>query len=299
MSAPRLHRALASAAAACALGVGPVAATAQPSPTLVGLASAIIPGVGQAANGDYGTAAAHFGIFAVSLSAGLYYQNKPDFLKDDQRYSSNSEVINQTTLRSDLALRVATDTALYSSFAAYRDARARGDFSYRTPAPKESLSDLALAPFSLEYLARPTTFIPLALQAWAASRKDSYAVFRASDVSSGELHAHNVVTSGTTAVGEEGFFRGFVNNELSSRWGDGWGLAGSSALFGLAHNGQGDTANILQATVAGAYLGWVHQRDGFQIGEVVALHFWFDLIAGFAAIRHGGSAQLMTLAIPF
>jgi len=90
-----------------------------------------------------------------------------------------------------------------------------------------------------------------------------------------------------------------VNNELSNRWGDGWGLAGSSALFGLAHNGQGDTANILQATIAGAYLGWVHQRDGFQLGEDVALHFWFDLIAGFAAIRHGGSAQLMTLRIPF
>jgi len=295
----RPHRALTLAAAACALGVGAVAASAQPSPTLVGAASAIIPGLGQAALGDYGTAAAHFGIFAVSLSAGLYYQNKPDFLGDDQRYSSNSEFINQTTLRSDLALRIATDTALYSSFGAYRDARARGDLSYRTPAPKESLSDLALAPFSLEYLARPTTFIPLALQAWSAARKDGYAVFRASDVSSGQLHAHNVVTSGTTAVGEEGFFRGFINNELSNRWGDGWGLAGSSALFGLAHNGQGDTANILQATVAGAYLGWVHQRDGFQIGEVVALHFWFDLIAGSAAIRHGGSAQLMTLAIPF
>ena len=293
------YRALTLAAAACTLTIGFTLASAQPSPTLVGAASAIIPGLGQAVNGDYGTAAAHFGIFAASLSAGLYYQNKPDFLSDDQRYSSNSEVINQTTLRSDFALRVATDTILYSSFGAYRDARARDDLSYRTPAPKESLSDLALAPFSLQFLARPTTFIPLALQAWSAARKDGYAVFRASDVSSGQLHAHNVVTSGTTAVGEEGFFRGFINNELSNRWGDGWGLAGSSALFGLAHNGQGDTANILQATVAGAYLGWVHQRDGFQIGEVVALHFWFDLIAGFAAIRHGGSAQLMTLAIPF
>lgn len=290
---------LAFAAIAYALGIWPAAAVAQPSPTLVGIASAIVPGVGQAALGEYGPAAAHFGVFAASLSAGLYYERKPDFLSDDQRYSSNSEFINQTTLRSDFALRLATDTALYSSFAAYRDARARDDLSYRTPAPKETLSDLALAPFSLEFLARPTTFIPLALQAWAGSRKDSYAVFRASDVSSGELHAHNVATSGFTAVGEEGFFRGFVNNELSNRWGDGWGLAGSSALFGIAHNGQGDTANILQATIAGAYLGWVQQRNGFQIGEDVALHFWFDFIAGFAAIRHGGSAQLVTFAIPF
>jgi len=299
VTTPGLQRALASAAAACAFGIGPAAVSAQPSPMLAGVASAIVPGLGQAALGDYGTAAAHFGVFAASFAAGVYYANKPDFLSNDERYSSNSEVINQTTLRSDFALRLATDTILYSSFGAYRDARARDDLSYRTPAPKESLSDLAVAPFRLEFLARPTTFIPLALQAWASARKDSYAIFRASDVSSGELHAHNVVTSGTTAVGEEGFFRGFVNNELSNRWGDGWGLAGSSALFGLAHNGQGDTANIFQATIAGAYLGWVHQRDGFQLGEDVALHFWFDFIAGFAAIRHGGSAQLVTLRIPF
>lgn len=299
MTTPRLQRALASAAAACALGSWPPAAAAEPSPTVAALASAIVPGLGQAALGDYGTAALHFGTFAASFSAALYYERKPDFLSDEARYSSNSEVINQTTLRSDFALRLATDTILYSSFGAYRDARARDDLSYRTPAPKESLSDLAIAPFSLEFLTRPTTFIPLALQAWAVSRKDGYAVFRAGDVSSGELHAYNLTGNEFTAVGEEGFFRGFVNNELSNRWGDGWGLAGSSALFGIAHNGQGDTANVLQATIAGAYLGWLQQRNGFQIGEGVALHYWFNVIAGFAAIRHGGSAQLVTLRIPF
>ena len=298
----RMHlaqRTLRLAVLACALAVWPAAAAAQPSPALVGVASAIVPGAGQAALGDYGVAAAHFGTFAASLAAGLYYQHKPDFLSDEARYSDNSEVINQTTLRRDFALRLATDTMLYSSFAAYRDARARDDRPYRTPAPKESLPDLALAPFSLEFLARPTTFIPLALQAWAASRKDSYAVFRADDVSSGQLHAYNVTANEFTAVGEEGFFRGFANNELSNRWGDGWGLAGSSVLFGIAHNGQGNTANVLQATAAGAYLGWLHQRNGFQIGEGVALHYWFNVIAGFAAIRHGGSAQLVTLRIPF
>jgi hypothetical protein len=249
--------------------------------------------------GDYGAAAAHFGTFAASLSASLYYQHKPDFLSDEARYSSNSEIINQTTLRSDFALRVATDTMLYSSFGAYRDARARDDLSYRTPAPKESLSDLALAPFSLEFLARPTTFIPLALQAWAVSRKGGYAIYRADDVSAGQLHAYNVTANEFTAVGEEGFFRGFLNNELSNRWGDGWGLAGSSVLFGIAHNGQGDTANAVQATIAGAYLGWVQQRNGFQIGEGVALHYWINVLAGFAAIRAGGGAQLVTFRIPF
>jgi hypothetical protein len=293
--------ALICVALASTLGVCSATVRAQISPAVPAIASAIIPGVGQAINGDYGEAGAHFGIFALSLSAGLYYQRKPDFLSDEVRYDSanDREFINQTTLRRDFALRLATDTALYSSFAAYRDARARDDRSYRTPAPKESLTDLAIAPFSWEFLSRPTTFIPLALQALAASRKGGYGIFRAPDVSKGDLHFYNVTANEFTAVGEEGFFRGFANNDLSARWGNGWGLAGSSLLFGIAHNGQGDTANVVEATIAGAYLGWVQQRNGFEIGEGVALHYWINVLAGIAAIRNGGSAPLLTISVPF
>jgi hypothetical protein len=284
---------------ACALGVCPAAALAEPSPTVSAFASAIVPGLGQASIGDYGTAAAHFGLFAASLATGLYYQHQPDFLSDDVRYDDgNREFINQTTLRRDFALRLATDTALYSSFGAYRDARARDDRAYRTPAPRETLSDLAIAPFSWEFLSRPTTFIPLALQAWAASRS-GYGIFRADDVSSRDMHVYNATANEFTAVGEEGFFRGFLNNEFSNRWGDGWGLTGSSLAFGIAHTGQGQTANAVQATIAGAYLGWVQQRNGFQIGEGVALHYWINVIAGISAIRKGGSATLLSFSVPF
>jgi len=293
--------ALISIAIACALGVCPAAARAQTSPTLAAFASAIIPGLGQASNGNYEEAAAHFGIFALSLSSALYYEHKPDFLSDDARYQEgNREYINQTTLRRDFALRLATDTALYSSFSAYRDGRQRDDRVYRTPAPKESLSDLALAPFSWEFLSRPTTFIPLALQAWAVSRsKGAYGIYRGHDVSTRDLHIYNVTANEFTAVGEEGFFRGFLNTEFSDRWGNGWGLAWSSLLFGVAHTGQGQTANAVQASIAGAYLGWVQQRNGFEIGEGVALHYWINVFAGIAAIRNGGSAPLLSISVPF
>jgi len=284
-----------------ALGVCPAAAIAQASPAPVGaaFASLAVPGLGQVLYRDYTTAAEHFGIFAVSLGAGLHYQHKPDFLSDDDRYSqSDREFINQTTLRRDFALRIATDTALYSSFSAYREGRQRDTRSYRTPAPTERLSDLALAPFSWQYLSRPTTFIPLAIQALAAAR-GGYGIYRSPDVSQRDLHVYNFTANEFTAVGEEGFFRGFLNNDLSSRWGNGWGLAASSTAFGLAHyGGKGDTASPIEAGLAGAYLGWVHQRNGFQIGEGVAIHYWINVLAGISAIRHGGSAQLLTIALP-
>ena len=287
--------------ASIALALGASTARAEPQPILAAAASVIVPGLGQALQRDWGPAAAHFSVFAVSLGTAFHYEDKPDFLDDDVRYAvPDREPVNRTTLRRDFALRLATDTMMYSSFAAYRDGRERNNSGYRTPAPKETLSDLALSPFRWQYLSRPTTFIPIGLQAIAVfASKNGYAIDRAPDVSKRDLHVYNFTANEFTAVGEEGFFRGVLNNELSNRWGNGWGLASSSLLFGLAHTGEGNTANILQATAAGAYLGWVHQRNDFQVGEGVAIHYWINVLAGIAAIRNGGSANLVSLRLPF
>ncbi len=288
------------------LVLGAAAARADTTePWFKGVASAVVPGAGQAANGDYGEAALHFGVFAVSVYGAIRYQDKSDYLDADQRYDedNNREFINKTTLRYDYAARLATDMALYSGYAAYRDARARDNSGFRTPAPRESLGDLAVSPFSFKYLARPTTFIPLAIQAAALyrykDRKDAYGIYRHRDVSTGDLHTFNLIANEWTAVGEEAFFRGFLNNEFSNRYGDGWGVVASSTIFGLAHTGQGQTANALQATAAGFYFGWVHQKNGFEAGEGVALHYWINVLAGISAIHNGGSAELLHIQLPF
>ena len=274
-------------------------------PVLAGIASLIIPGTGQAANGEYGVAALHFGVFAVSAYGVVHYRNQNDYLDADERYDAdnNREFINRTTLKYDYAARLVTDVALYSSYGAYRDARQKDNSGYRTPLPGESLTDLAKAPFSFEFLSRPTTFIPLAIEAAVLyhynGSKDAYGIYRANDVSERDLHVFNFTANEMTAVGEEAFFRGFLNNELSNSYGDGWGVVASSAIFGLAHTGQGNTANALQATAAGFYFGWLHQKNGFQTGEGAALHYWFNVLAGISAIHNGGSAELLNISLPF
>jgi hypothetical protein len=295
------HR-MAPALLALALGFGAGGSVYAADPVLAGIASLFIPGVGQASNGDYGEAAAHFGVFAVSAYGASYYARQDDFLDEDERLDEENdrEIINRTTLGYDYAARLATDTMLYSSYAAYRDARARDNSGYRLSAPRESLSDLAAAPFSWQFLARPTTFIPLAIQAAAVfSKGNHYRIDRASDVSKNDLYVFNFVANEMTAVGEEAMFRGFLNSEFSDRYGNGMGLAISSVIFGLAHSGQGQTAAPLEATVAGLYLGWVHQRNGFEAAEGVALHYWINVLAGIGAIQNGGSAQLLTVRFSF
>ena len=291
---------------------GAATARADPAePWLKGVASAVVPGAGQASNGDYGEAALHFGVFAVSVYGAIRYKDKSDYLEADQRYDedNNREFINKTTLRYDYAARLASDTMLYSGYAAYRDARSRDNSGFRTPAPRESLGDLAKAPFSFRYLSRLTTFVPIAVQAAAIytynhdskarNNKEPYGIYRARDVSERDLHVFNLAANEMTAVGEEAFFRGFLNNEFSNRYGNIAGLAISSGIFGLAHTGQGQTANALQATGAGFYLGWLHQRNGFEAGEGVAVHYWFNVLAGISAIHNGGSAELLHIQLPF
>lgn len=287
---------------AAVLTLGGVGQAGASNPPLAGLASLLIPGAGQASNGDYDDAAAHFGIFAVSVAGALHFRRQDDFLDEDQRFDEahDREVINRTTLKYDYAIRLATDLSLYSSYAAYRDARLRDNSGYRMAPPSESLADLAAAPFSSRYLSRPTTYIPIAVQAIAAfSGKNRYRVDRANNVSTNDLYAFQLTANEMTAVGEEALFRGFLNTEFSDRYSNRTGLVVSSLIFGLSHSGQGQTANALQATAAGLYLGWLHQRNGFEAGEGAAIHYWVNVLAGVAAVRNGGSAQLVSFNLTF
>jgi len=79
-----------------------------------------------------------------------------------------------------------------------------------------------------------------------------------------------------TCLSEEGFFRGFVQHELS-RVGSNRALASGVALtvaailFGLVHFG-GGVQYILAATVAGLGYGWAFLRTG-RIEAAMAVHF--------------------------
>lgn len=287
---------------AAALTIGVAASARAENAVILGVESLVLPGLGQFRSGETGEGIAYAGVFALSALGAVHYSRRDDYLDNDQRYddANNQEFINHTTLRYDYAVRVLTDVGLYSSYAAYRDARLRNNAGYRIDPPRESMADLAVAPFSFRYLSRPTTFLPLTLAALSAfSKSNHYRVERLGNVSTNDLYAFNAVANEMTAVSEEAFFRGFLDSEFSARLNKPAGLAISSAIFGLAHNGTGQTATTLEATGAGFYLGWLHQRNGFEAGEGVALHYWINMLAGISAIRNGGSAQLVSLQFSF
>jgi membrane protease YdiL (CAAX protease family) len=276
-----------------------------------GVASLVVPGSGQFLQSNRVAGGLYLGAFATSLAAANYYRNQDDFLDADDRFDDDLEIqfYNASTLGYDIFILVAADIAMFSGYAAYRDGRLENDNKgFSTPAPHETFSDLALAPFQIDYLLRPTTYIPLLLVGAALSQTESgdpndglYEIRYADDVNTTVLGLYHTVGIGMgPAVAEEALFRGFLNNHFSHLYGRYGGLALSSALFALGHLGEGNQADALTAGVFGAYVGLLQQRNGYAIGEGVAIHFWSNFLAGLTALQHGGPAEnLLTFAFSF
>ena len=269
--------------------LAPPHARAQ-QPELRAGASLLLPGLGQAANGDYIEGAVHFGSALVLVRQYDILVNRDDYIQPTDRTDRDRNItINGTSFYADFYGTALTDLSFYSAYGAYRDARqAMGNQGYATPAPHESLGEAAYAPFQWEYLSRYTTWVPLLFALYnAVTPPDamSYVYQPIGGLTREEMGAASALQYEMVAVGEEAFFRGVLNNGLSSTLGETWGLVSSSAIFGLAHEGVGAQASGLEAGVFGLYLGWLHQRNDYDMRQGITLHFWWDFLTGLSLLQ--------------
>lgn len=199
----------------------------------------------------------------------------------------------------------------YSIFDAYRDARLlRDDRGYRFDISRESLSELAIAPFHPRVLKQPWVWagVPLALAvgiaaSYAASPSDfttPKSIFEVDRVNVFGRRFHRgrgyALGAGYFAamfepvgIGEEALFRGVIQSELEERFGPIGGLIVASAVFGAAHvfNFLDDPKQALIAvpviTLVGSSLGLAYQRTDHRLATGVAMHFWYDTLLSLAA----------------
>ncbi|MDH4224077.1 MAG: CPBP family intramembrane metalloprotease [Deltaproteobacteria bacterium] len=281
--------------------------TTEYYPGYAAMGSLLIPGLGQSLNEEYGWGLVHFGAYMALGNNYFMLVENPLYMDPRDRVDPNKPIIhmNRTTFEADMYGTALLDLEFYSSFAAYRDARqGMGNAGYNTPAPEESLGDLVISPFRWEFLSRPTTFIPLLFPLYLLSQpldKEQHVIvpdvtITRDDMTKGYFVMHNMV-----AVGEEAFFRGVLNNSLSHSLGPGWGLAASSLLFGLAHEGVAGQATIAGAALFGGYLGALQQSNDYKIGEGVAIHFWWNFLISLSMLRErpGATVQLFTYEARF
>jgi len=212
---------------------------------------------------------------------------------------------------------IGQDLWFYSIFDAYRAARVmRDDVGYRQPITRETLPELASAPFRPSVLGRPWVWagVPLTLGAALGLSylidRDSFSSSRSIfDVRSINILGHTFDSRAAAfaageaywaalfdpvGVGEESLFRGYVQTELEEKLGSYGGLASASAIFGAFHlfNFIGPGQDIKQAafaipviTTVGASFGLAYIQTGHRLETSVAMHFWYDFLlstVGFA-----------------
>ncbi len=193
---------------------------------------------------------------------------------------------NRSTYYSDLLSNPSLSMSLYSIYSSYRDAGGLGEYK-----KNESIQDLAYAPFNPNILKNPYVFAPIIFfTAFAglnaiADDGSNPTLGPESLKKDGSLYAGSFMTGISPAIGEEAFFRGYLNQRLSMSYGTYTGLGISSTLFMLAHEGNSDaTDGRLVRFLGGVYLGYIHMKHGYDIRPSIAAHFWWNFIIGISQI---------------
>lgn len=190
------------------------------------------------------------------------------------------------TVGSELLIQSAQHVIFYSVYSSYRDA---GGITF---ASNEEYIDLAMAPFQPRFLLNKKFLIPIGIALLYVGYETNHPPKNPQQIllypgmkTSGFMGFYTTVISFNAGVSEEALFRGFLNHYLIHKWEFEKGLLASSIIFGLAHLGN-SVGNALFATLAGAYLGYIHYKENWDIRQGIAIHFWWDVIIIALSLRY-------------
>ncbi len=240
---------------------------------------AIVPGLGHVYLNDLKTASALAS--TAGIGVGLYF-------------GSNEKVQTSGVIGLEM-------TEFYSVYSAYRDARQqKGVLAYSYPMPQESLAELAYAPFQWSVIKKPEVWIGIATTLGLAAGALYLSGNAEASVASVD-RADMPYLALPIGIGEEAFFRGFLQSalaEVCTPWG---GIGLSSVAFGLAHirnaydlspeDRYGYFAfGLPLITGLGLYYGWLTYKN-HSLKQSVAAHTWYNFIVIMttAIIQHRAS----------
>ncbi len=236
----------------------------------VGLAC-LAPGLGHVYLSDLQTATALFGTATLSRAFSKYY--------------STEAVANLASYQ---------NTWMYNIYAAYRDVRINNNQTgYKYRMPNDSFEQLATASFQWRVLAKPEVWGGFIGAITAGTLIDRFISKGESSCKIDTSRALYPLCAFSVGVGEEAFFRGYLQSFCAERMDPASAIAVSSAIFGAAH-----IVNILRVdetgtivyssdsreyltywipfiTAFGAYFGWLAHKSR-SLKEGVALHAWYD-----------------------
>ncbi len=223
-----------------------------------------------------------------------YYQRQQRLIEKKMLYEINPllqygkyERKTYANANAELFSQSALHIFFYSAYSTYRDS---GRISNHY---NESFLDLVMAPFNKKYLLSPYFYIPVGLLLAGLSYQTKYPPLNPEWMmvsptmkKSGYMQFYSTVVSFNAGVGEEAFFRGYLNHYFIHKTNKPvWGILISSALFGLGHF-QNSPLDVIFPTIAGIYFGFLHYINNWDIRQGIAIHFWWDFLIFTYSLRY-------------
>ncbi len=251
------------------------------SPPLAALIS-VFPGLG------------HF--YLGEVSQGLKYLTAIPGLIIGSNYFTEQKP-SQYEMSALLAL-TAQDMWAYNFYSAYRNARhLNKNANYQIPHKQTEFRHLFKAPFQKRFSLHGLTVLPMLLATVLGGStiltsaledstlfdlEESYVFDKSRNRFTGFVlgETQSLLISLNAGIAEEALFRGVLQSEFTNLFGKLPGLLMASSLFGLAHYdetlGDANRAGIVFRGLIGLYLGWIYQRNQYDLRQSVAIHFWWN-----------------------
>lgn len=306
------------------------------SPNMAAALSMLVPGAGEAYTGDWETGAIQLGgVGGLSLAAANF-PGQQDYEDEVSRAGEAVEEQNNGAIFVNPATTATVEFYLYQIYAAHRDARQRtGNRGYQMPVSDEGIWDLVRAPYSprivgrwgfwRDFLGFMAVDLSLAVVVSQFDHEDADELAplpydphgrsafeingRRFDYPQGVILAETAFVAENTsvAIGEETFFRGYLQAEGEHQIGTTVGWIVASALFGSLHYPNGDTRlsraySAASATAFGLWMGHKMQKNDYRLADNVAAHAWWNVIvqtAGFFAEGPGRGRIDLEFGVPF
>jgi uncharacterized protein len=269
----------------------------KPSVVLVPSLSFFVPGLGSYLDGDYIKGSKFFGYFLTGLGISTAAEERiDDFFKSGSLSFHHYQDLARESEIGRHMMKHSETLSLYDSFLSR--AKIRKDSGEYTFLPEnQNVESISKAPFDFTYLKRPTTYIPFAvailLGAYTFKRSPEPEGFNARPIDI----ASPGYTSYVAGTGEEAMFRGWMypvlyqntNSPLLSNF-------TQALVFAAFH---GPEAYVQFA--GGLYAGWLTERNGFDLGEAVFIHAWWDfwIFAAELARRRTNTQDYTVMLPPF
>ena len=275
--------------------------------------SLLLPGFDQWWEGQYLAAGLYSTTAILGYQYAALYKDDYDRKIQSERYLrlSSEERENERThgeieRKIQYGQQIAFAAGSFSAYHSFRTAvttqQQYGKFAFLNK--EETPLDLLASPFHFRYLKQATTIIPLGIIAALHlvtinanySKNDE---FEKDPLTKSDM-AFTLGTSYNAGTHEEALFRGFLMPVLHEWMGNGfWSNTTQALVFASAHL---NTVKVpLPQLALGWHLGWVTQKNEWQIGEAVFIHTWWNVFAflsTFQVKKRNPNAEIPPLLLP-